>query len=361
MKSRHGVTYKGDGPEYFYSTARIRALEARMLTPAGLERMAEAPDPAEALKVLGEFAGYQAAVSALKEPADFAFALEQELAGCCRLAAHLSGAHPLVGLFFLAGDFHNLKVLLKKESAEKKTIEAEEASELSTWKEPARLGAKELVPALAKNDWTAFFPENLPPRFSSRRREEIRAEMHAEIAGFRESGDGRRLEFGLDRSRLRLRREVTGSAGSAYMLDYVRREIDLYNLTAFFRLRRFQLPAEQMETVFLAGGNVDAGFYPALAGEADAGLTPKNVPAEYQESMREGMGFLRGGPAAPMEQAAERCLRVYAHRARYRGSGIEPLLAFLLAKEHEARQVRRVMTGKLNGIPATEIRSWLAE
>lgn len=74
--------------EFYYSVARARSLEARMLTPVQLERMAAAADFEAAFSVLSE-TPYADNLPKLKHPFDFEELCELELAALKDLMDHL--------------------------------------------------------------------------------------------------------------------------------------------------------------------------------------------------------------------------------------------------------------------------------
>ena len=51
----------------------------------------------------------------------------------------------------------------------------------------------------------------------------------------------------------------------------------------------------------------------------------------------------------------------YIGRTRYVSFGIEPLVAYLIARENEVKLVRIVLTGKKIGLPPEEIKERLRE
>ena len=51
----------------------------------------------------------------------------------------------------------------------------------------------------------------------------------------------------------------------------------------------------------------------------------------------------------------------YIRNARLVTIGVEPLIAWLFAKETEIRNVRMIMTGKINNLPMDMIRERLRE
>jgi len=117
--------------EYYYSVARTRALEAGMLTPVQLERMAAARDFESAFSVLSE-TPYADNLPKLAQPFDFEELCELELAALKDLMEHLipgfkslaqlchNSSSPLIrNMIKHKIDLTNIKTLLRTQQLKK--------------------------------------------------------------------------------------------------------------------------------------------------------------------------------------------------------------------------------------------------
>jgi len=68
-----------------------------------------------------------------------------------------------------------------------------------------------------------------------------------------------------------------------------------------------------------------------------------------------------GRNSSGLEKALDDLLMSYIRSARLVTIGVEPLIAWLFAKETEIRNVRMIMTGKINNLPMDMIRERLRE
>jgi V/A-type H+-transporting ATPase subunit C len=64
---------------------------------------------------------------------------------------------------------------------------------------------------------------------------------------------------------------------------------------------------------------------------------------------------------ATLEKFSDNYLLNYIKPAKFAILGIEPVLGYLLAKEHEIKLLRIIMIGKLNGLSSESIREKLRE
>ncbi len=96
---------------YIYANARVGVAQTRLLTPERVERMTEAKDASEALKVLQE-AGY-GGNREVKSAFDFQQLIDDELKKAYDFIYEITPDKDLTDLFLVPFDFHNVKALVK--------------------------------------------------------------------------------------------------------------------------------------------------------------------------------------------------------------------------------------------------------
>ena len=94
-----------------YAMGRIKSLEDRLIDTARLERMLQAPDAMESLRVLTE-AGYGAPATA-QAPQDYERLIEHELAETGKLIHEITPDEAVTDLFMMRYDYANAKALFK--------------------------------------------------------------------------------------------------------------------------------------------------------------------------------------------------------------------------------------------------------
>lgn len=90
---------------------RIKSLEDRLIDTARLERMLQAPNAVESLRVLTE-AGYGAPATA-QAPQDYERLIENELAETGKLIHEITPDEAVTDLFMMRYDYANAKALLQ--------------------------------------------------------------------------------------------------------------------------------------------------------------------------------------------------------------------------------------------------------
>jgi len=96
---------------YIYANARVGVAQTRLLTVERVERMSEAKDAPDALKVLQE-AGY-GGNREVKDAFDFQQLIDDELKKAYDFVYEITPNKEATDLFLVQFDFHNVKALVK--------------------------------------------------------------------------------------------------------------------------------------------------------------------------------------------------------------------------------------------------------
>lgn len=320
--------------DYLALSSRLRVLENRLLSRERMERMIDAKDLGEAVKVLAE-CGYG-------EPSALTNAgIEQMLAQSRqKVFQDLSDAAPepqLLKIFQLKYDYHNAKVLLKAKPM---------------GEEPGRLllaGGRYSVEQVT--DW--FSQEDLQdasPVFAQAV-EQARTTLE-------ETRDPQQADLILDRAYYEEMGLLAKEAGSRYMQKYVAMMVDIANLRAVVRTARMGKESDFLRKVLMPGGSL----------KEDALLTAK--PSALAEMCRVGplrqVGELaakaaspEGGSLTAFEKACDDALTAYVASARRVPFGEEVLIGYLYAREAELTAARTILSGRLAGLDGDTIRARL--
>ena len=293
--------------DYLALSARIHAMEGRLLTRDRMDRMIDAREESEALKVLTE-CGYGRAEGLRAQDVERVLATAR-----AETFQELSTAAPdprVVDVFRLKYDYHNAKVLVK---AEAMGIDA------------GRLlldGGRVPASGLAEN----YQKEQL---------------------------GGLSLRF---QSAIREARET----GSGFLQGYVRLAVDVANLRAAVRVARMGKGSEFLSQVLLPGGSVSQRTLAAARGEELSALFQNGALAQAAEL---GAKAARpaGGSLTAFERECDNALTRYLGDARRVPFGVETVIAYLYAKEAELTAIRTILAGRRAGLDGAVIRERLRE
>ena len=297
------MTKRRKDTDYLFLSARIRAMERRLLTAQRLEQLLTAPSVEACAQLLSEW-GY---APVHDEPSLQAALSAQREAVFADVSRFMPEAEVL-DVFRLKYDYHNIKTLLKApQDAERLLIDAGTVPAETMRKKHAENGGWDFLPA----DMAAAADEA----------QRVLAE----------TGSARSSDCILDRAYFARLEKLAADSHIPYLQDYVRAMIDAANLRSLIRTQRLGL---------------DAGFLRGTAFAREAEL---------------GDEAAKGGSLTAFEKACDDAVLRAAGAARRVPFGVEVALGYLAAKEAEWTAVRTVLSGRMAGVPAEALRERLRE
>jgi len=329
------VTKRAKDTDYLSISARIRAMEGRLLTAERRERMIDAHTDEEALKLLAE-CGYaepeNAGVSAVDAVlAQARAALFEDLKAAVPNAA-------LVEVFQIKYDIHNAKALLKGQAV------GEDAAGLLM--RGGRYEGTALAEAVSKGDlsWTS-------PTFQAA----VKAAGEA-----LESGDPQGADAVLDRACFQEMTAAAKGSGSKFLQGYVRASIDAANLRTAVRCARMGVEGPALERLLLPGGEVPAARLMAAKG-ADLPQLFRYGPLAQAAEVGAAVSAPGGGSLTEFERLCDNALTGYLSAAKRVPFGEQPVVGYLCAREAEATTVRTIMALRSAGLSGDAIRERLRD
>lgn len=313
--------------DYLAVSARLHAMETRLLTPEKADRLLEAASDEEARKLLVE-CGYAEAL-----PLEEALRERRET-----LYKELTTAVPeprLIELFQLKYDYHNIKAILK---AERRGISPERLLLPGGRYDAARL----------QSEWQQ--EHTLQVSDTARRAAQ-------EAAALLRENDPQGADLRLDAASYSEMRTLAEEMKSNFLRGYVRHLIDAANLRTAVRVARSG-SSEVLSQALLEGGSVSPraimAMEPAKRGELfGAGALGKAAAL--------GAAATSGGPLTAFEKACDEATEAYLSAARRTPFGEETVLCYLAAVENEITAIRIIMTGRQAGLSSEMIRSRLRQ
>lgn len=302
--------------DYTYIVARLRSLEALMPERAWFERLARTPEENLLAALREHYPGFEAVGSAH----EFERALEAEKLAVLELVTGLlRDERPR--MFLRAGyDFDNCT---------------------HAWK-AARLGAPSaLVPfglcSPRDIEETAAGKARgvLPPRLEEHLAAlDARYEETKSLAACEYAGEAAKWRF--------LFETAPGDEAAAYL----RCRVDLINIKNCIRLRRTALRAESLETVWLAGGDVETARLAGFVREGEEALVSYLATSVHARLVR--LGLSRETPAWKIDPIMRRALMEFLGESRYRFFDFSPVLYHIELRERDLDLLRRIVVSRLN-------------
>ena len=315
--------------DYLAVSARVHAMENRLLTQERMDRIIEARDREEAMKVLAE-CGYP------EGPAlDGILASARE-----ETFREMASAVPdrrLTEIFQLKYDYHNLKALIKS-----RAVDADP--------ERLLLGGGRYEPQKLLED---FRREDLRDFSDTFRRAAAEAAKVLE-----EEKDPQASDLVLDKACYREMADLAEALDSDFLRGYVRLSVDIANLRTVVRVHRMGKEADFLGKVLLPGGNVSDHSLASARGDALGDLFAAG-PLEAAAKLGEKLAEPDSGALTAFEKACDDALTAYLADARLIPFGEEAVIGYLYAKEQEFTAIRAIFAGREAGLDGDTIRSRL--
>ncbi len=323
-----------DNTIYAYAVGRIRALETRLLDQNRFDRMIEASSAQEALKVLAE-TDYAGAVNELADVHEFETLLTAELINTFDTVKKISPRPDLIAILALRYDVHNLKVLLKAKFLGVKSDLLIPAGSLE-------LEKMEL--AVNEDDY-----RDLPGK--------LRAAAEKSNEDFLINRDPQSIDLILDRVLYEQLVQKAREGGSTFLEGLFVRQIDLINLRSLIRAKRMGLDRDFLKRVFLPQGLIPLDRLTANIDEPFESIITSLASSEYSDLVGEGLrDWQEKGTASRLEKLSDDYITAYLKRSKWTPFGLEPLVGYLWGKEIEIKNIRLVLVGTINKLPAEAIR-----
>lgn len=324
--------------DYAYATARIRAVETRLLDQGKLDRMLDAASAEDSVKVLmdaqyGSGLGEPGNVSAYEQ------LLTEEMDKCYRLLTEIMPNPEIINLFRVRTDYLNAKILLKAGFQEKVA------------KDGLTAGGLISVEKLTKM---------IHDRSLSETPDIMRASIMDAIDQFSRSNDPQVIDLILDRAAFRQMKAEADEVGSEWLTELINYMIDAANIRVFVRGRLIEKSWDFFKRSLLEGGTIRPGIFSDFADKPVEAFVEAVRYTWFGESVAKGYdGFKTGRGISWLEKQLDDRLMSHIHGAKFVAMGIEPMVGYLFAKETEIRNVRIIMTGKINKIPQDVVRERL--
>lgn len=349
-----GIRAARDSIRYGFAVGRVRVLETKVFGAATFERLVDAPDFAEQLRILSDTV-YGRYLAHAQTADDVERGLDEALDD---FYGFLDGSNlppSVVRSFRVRYDFQNLKGALKADLLGVPptemlvglgTIAVEEfALPLEDLPEPLGSLAEEIAEREAGE-------------------ESRRARLSSASVGEASGGAARAREDELvsidatvDRAMFVELARLAKESRSRFLRGLVRLEIDIANVKALLRARLSDLAFDRAREFMVEGGSISAKELEELYS------MPFVESGERLASLPALRGMQAGELSSPerLDVIADNIVVAYLREARQVTIGAEPVIAYVMGRQAEVRAVRTLLMGKLAELDESVLRARLRD
>jgi V/A-type H+-transporting ATPase subunit C len=312
-----------DDWRYMFQTAQVRTLETQMLTRAAIVDMANAPDFASAISSLS---GSEYTMPQGAGGAEIETLLRQRRAAVRELFEDLMLDERVVEIFRSRDDFANLRLAVRRVVTDKPVG--------GDFSDEGNVSPDVLQEAFEQENYAL-----LPPY--------ARDAIDEAVLAYYQNKDIRQIDHAIDR--VQAAYEGAGAAdadGATFLTSLFRIRIDLTNIRTMLRVKFLDADPHG---VLLEGGFVESARFRQGLDVGYESLGQLFFGTPYGHIADAGAGYLTANSSfLKAEQQCDEYLLGYLGQTMQITAGPQPVVAFLLAKEHEIRTVRLILTAKRN-------------
>jgi V/A-type H+-transporting ATPase subunit C len=323
--------------DYAEAIGVLREMEKKLISPDQWQRAIDAPDVYEALRYMGDDYGF----AALRTPDAYEPLLQAKLAETYAQLFRMCAEPEAVEILNQKYIFHNLKVMVKASVSDYARANSDTLlSEVSAV-------PREVMSGGEKAGCPAYITH---------------ARQAMEYAYEQAAKDPQAIDMEADRCMFVKMLSLAESLDNEFILRYVRMCIDLYNLKLLMRVKNMQKGARFLNNALLPGGETGEDIFRDAYDKPFDVIAAKCYYKYYGEAVRQSEeSYTKTHNYSTLEKLADNLLTRHIAQAKYIPFGPEPLFAYILARENEIRQIRIVITCKLNGIPEETLRERLRD
>ncbi|MBU5487825.1 V-type ATP synthase subunit C [Clostridium sp. MSJ-8] len=319
---------------------RLRVLETRLLDKAKIDRMIDSDSAEASIKVLQE-TEYANVMSEVKRAEDYEIMLSSELKRIYNEMYSMSPSRALIDLMGIKYDYHNIKVIIKGMILEK---------DFSDLLIPVGVNdINKLKYSIENNELSGFAPI-------------MRKAIEEAIEDYNSKKDPQRIDVILDKYMFEDMKLIAKEIDDKFADKYVSSLIDLTNVKTLLRVKKQNKSREFLLSVVIDGGSIDKETLAALLTDSVENIPGKLSYTDYVDVLKNGVEeYSKNGSAGLLEKLIDNYIMDMMKDAKLIPFGIEPVLAYIYAKETEIKVIRIIMVGKLNNIAGEVIRERLRD
>ncbi|MEN6426649.1 MAG: V-type ATPase subunit [Phycisphaerales bacterium] len=324
-----------DDYAYMFQTAQVRSMETQMLTRTALSDMANASDFTSAA---GSLSGTEYTLPQGAGGAEVETMLRQRRAAVRSLFEDLMLDERIAEVFRSREDYANLRLILRRVLTDKPV--------------GADYGEEGNVP-----------PEMLRQAFEEQNfsvlPDYVQAAIDQATLAYYQNKNIRQIDNAIDHVQAAYRLDTARIVdGAEFVTNQFRIQIDLTNLRTMLRVKFLQADPRD---VFVEGGFIEIDRLKQGIDLPYEALAPLFFSTPYHHIVDAGAGYVvTSGSFLKVEQQCDDYLLGYLKQTVQIASGPQPVMAFFLAKEHEIRTVRLILTAKRNNLDTKLITDRLA-
>ncbi|MCR4924674.1 MAG: V-type ATPase subunit [Clostridiales bacterium] len=318
--------------EYAYAVARIRVNELKLLTTAELDQLVTAADYSEAMRKLAD-KGWPSPDSAY----DYAKMLEDEADEAWNLIKEIIPDIHELDMLIVKNDFHNLKAALKC------SVNDDDNPE-DFYVKPSCIDTSVITQAVDNHDFSVL-PEYM---------QEAAKKAYDMIV---KVNNGQLADVVLDTAAMETMISMAEKTGSSLLVKIADLICATANIKAAYRSAKTNKGQDFVQLIIADNKTLDKQSLIENTIQGVEKLIAYLENTQYAEPAK----YLKDGDTTAFEKWCDDELMKLVGQAKFTSFGVEPIVAYYIAKDAEIKSVRIILSAKLNNLSADTIKKRVRE
>jgi len=341
---KHFTADTNNQEEYAFANGRIKKLEKELINNEILDRMIKSTDITSAMKILTE-SDLNNYSFELNNPLNFEVSLNQELLHTYDIIKSISKVSTFNFLYFTFAsryDFHNIKILIKSKYL-KKEFSNELISPITT------IDIEKLNSAVKDEKY-----EDIPDSFEFL--------IKKTLSEYNKFKDPEIIDFVLDKERYimifnKIREVEIIEAEELFLKRFIRINIDLNNIINCVRAKIRGEKKAFTKEFLIPEGDFKTENIMEIYDSPLSSWCEKLIYTDYKDTIEQGLNyFQKNNSLMELEKLRDNFILNFSKIGKYVTFGIEPLVGFITAKENDIKNIRIILSGKLNKLSPDQIK-----
>jgi len=335
--------------EYAFANGIIRKLDRELMNRELMNSIIKASDVTASLKIMNESESFHSSFD-INHPDLYEDTLNEELLYYYNIIKSISKVSPFHFLYFTFAskyDFQNLKIIIKSKFL-KHEVPEELISKINT------IESMKLKAAIYDEKY-----EELPGSFKFL--------IKKTFLEYQKHKDPEKIDFTLDKERYlmilnKIKEVEIIEPEELFLKRFIRINIDLNNIINCIRAKIRGEKKTFIREFIIPEGDFKIDKIVEIYDSPITSWVEKLTYTDYKNIIEAGINFYqKNNSLMELEKLKDNFVLNFTKIGKYITFGIEPLIGFITAKENDLKNIRIIISGKLNNIPEDKIKERLRD
>ena len=316
---------------YPYAVSKIRVKELNLITKHEFESMADEVSLDRIKSALID-KGYK--FELIDRIEDFEYVIKNETLELYKLIEELIPDQEFANIFLCPNDYHNLKLILKARTIHK---------EYSEYLIDSGTIEKDIIESGIENEDYSLFSKYMQEGIKI-----IKSNSNYTQNPYI-------IDCILDAKSYEEMLAIAKSTKCEFIIQYIKKVINITNIKTFFRITRlFNNDRKMFDISYIEGGDISKEVFLESLGQdlQNSRLKNEGIKTIYEKAYYEPETF---------DKFCDNYIMDYMKESKLKALTIEPIVAYIYAKQTEIKNIRIILTGKLNNIDSKAIKERLRD